>query len=130
MTPLVLTLAGMLPGDGGPGGGASRQPVLPPLTVNGAFRDFLRFETAPACPVDLSGGVLRLGGGEDRLSAPGCTLAPDGEGRFLLTFLSSPCRGTYRRQGDRFMLTLDGEGIETLPRAKRFVLLEALRVLR
>jgi hypothetical protein len=130
MTPLLLTLAGMLPGDGGPAGGAARQPVLPPLTVNGAFRGFLRYETAPACPVDLSGGVLRLGDGEDRLYVPGCTLAPDGEGRFLLTFLSSPCRGSYRRQGDRFILTLDGEGIETLPRVKRFVLLEALRVLR
>ncbi len=130
MTPLLLTLAGILPGDGGPAGGAGREPVAPPLTVNGVFRGFVRFETGPLCPMALSGGVLQLGDGEDRLYAPGCTLTPDGEGRFLLTLLSSPCRGTYRRQGDRLILTLDSKGVETLPRGKRLRLLQALRVFR
>jgi hypothetical protein len=57
MTPLLLTLATLTSGDGGPGGGAARAPVEAVVTVKLGdwFKGFIRLPGGPLYRAEVAG---------------------------------------------------------------------------
>jgi hypothetical protein len=119
MTPLLLTLACLLPSDGGPGAGAARAPVA------------VRFSSAFALPgrwvgtwegtgwqgardsrtVELAGGVLRTVSADGiGIRYDGVKVAIEGAGALRMTIWSNMyCPAIYRFEGDRLIICV-GEG--------------------
>jgi hypothetical protein len=106
MMPLLLTLASLTPGDGGPGGGAAREPVAVAVKLGEGFKGFLRLPGGPLWPVELDGTVLRPAGRRVGPAFYPCSLRLEGEDRFRLTW-GVAFTGTVRREGGRIVLTLD-----------------------
>jgi hypothetical protein len=53
MTPLLLTLASLTPGDGGPGVGAAREPVA--VRLGDGFNGFIRLPDGPLYRAEVAG---------------------------------------------------------------------------
>lgn len=106
MAGIVLALAGLAAGDGGPRMGAAREPVAEPVNLGAEFRGYMRLAGGPLRPAELAKGrlLVKAPGGVGFFG--GAKLAPDGPGRFRLTFLGD-LRGTARREGGKIVLTLD-----------------------
>jgi hypothetical protein len=105
MTPLLLTLAGLTPGDGGPVGGAARAPVEAAAKLD-EFEGFLRLPGGPPLKA-------RRGKGDLCVSYPaGCTiffrftLSRDEAGGFRLEWAGSVFRGAAARGPREAVLTL------------------------
>jgi len=105
MTPLLLTLASLTPGDGGPGGGAAREAVA--WKLGEGFSGYLRLPAGPLREVRLRDRMLEVSGrwGESGFFAP--SLAPDGAGRFRLAYGREVVKGTVRHDGGKIVLTVD-----------------------
>jgi hypothetical protein len=121
MTPLLLTLANLTPGDGGPGGGAAGEPVA--VKLGEGFTGYIRPPGGPLCPVRLGGGGLgRAAVGQCDLFPASLTL--DAEGRFRLEWGRAAFKGTVRRGGGRTVLTLDRPITRPEPRQWRRLAME------
>jgi hypothetical protein len=107
MTPLLMTLAGILPGDGGPGGGAAREPVA--VKLGEGLKGFIRLPGGPLYRAAVAGRhfYLREGAGPNVIPFAGCTLAGDGTGRFRLTWREQVYRGRARSTPGGVELVLD-----------------------
>jgi hypothetical protein len=106
MTPLLLTLASLTPGDGGPGGRAAREPVEAAVKLAEGFKGFLQLPGGPLCPVELMRGGLHIAGPRGVSTLLGCSLRREGCQRFRLSW-GDDFTGTIRRDGARLVLTLD-----------------------
>jgi hypothetical protein len=74
MMPLLLTLAGMLPGDGGPGGRAARAPVA--VRLGDGLKGFIRRSDGPLYRAAVSGrhfSMMRGPGGHTGTARPRIT---------------------------------------------------------
>src|SRR6516225_11102690 len=96
MTPLLLTLAGMLPGDGGgAGGGAARAPVA--VKLGQGCKGFLRLSDGPLCPVRLREGEVWVERPWGSASFFPASLTLGAEGRFLRA--ADPTHGQRAERG-------------------------------
>jgi hypothetical protein len=107
MTPLLLTLAGILPSDSGPGGGAAREAVAVAVKLGEGFKGFIRLPGGPLRRVEFHYGILEVSGRRGDAGFFGSALDPDGPGRFLWTCGPEVAKGTVGREGRRIVLTLD-----------------------
>lgn len=103
MTGIVLALAGLTCGDGGPGTGAAAEPVA--REIAGSWVGRFHEEAGPGGPARLSGGPLVLRG-------PGKAVLFGGEfiyvfdGLQVKTSLPSPCHVLYRFEAGHLVLCL------------------------
>jgi hypothetical protein len=111
MTGFVLALAGLACGDGGPGAGAATAAVTEavPVKVGARFDGFIRAPGGPLGLVHIQDGRMCITCRTTGLAtiSKGISLAPDGEGRFRLTYFRHVFTGTAFREGRRSVLTLD-----------------------
>ncbi len=126
MTEVVLLMAGLAAGDGGNGSEAAHAPVTYRVSFDGHFKGFLRCGNGPACRVELVRRSLHVWGPRRMSSYSPCTLAADGEGRFRLSWGPSNCRGTYRVEGGRLVLSLLPPPVDARTGPKWLFLLETL----
>jgi hypothetical protein len=126
MTGFVLALAGLACADGGIGTEVTHAPVTYRVTFDGHFKGLLRSGTGPACRVELVRGQLHVWGPRRMSSYSPCTLTADGEGRFRLSWGRSSCRGTYRDEGGRLVLSLLPPPVDDRTGPKWLFLLETL----
>jgi hypothetical protein len=106
MTPLLLTLAGIISGDGGSGGGAAREPVA--VKLGDGLKGFIRLGTAgPLWAVEIRQGTMYVRRARDISRLTGCTFQPNGAHGFWLRWNDYVHRGTIEERGGRLILTID-----------------------
>ena len=96
MTPLLLTLAGILPGDGGPGGGAAREAVEAAVKLD-TFEGFIQVPGGPPLKARLEKGDLcvKFPGGCSIFFR--CALTRDEAAGFRLEWAGNVFRGAASR---------------------------------
>jgi hypothetical protein len=105
MTPLLLTLASLTPGDGGPGGGAAREAVA--VMLGDGFKGFIQGPDGPPCPAELRDGDLKVEHESTATTFHRISLTPDGESHFRMTWFGNVYKGAVGRQGRHVVLTLE-----------------------
>jgi hypothetical protein len=109
MAGIVLALAGLTCGDGGPGMGPAREPGTEPVKLGEGFKGYLRLAGGPACRAELRGGTLTLTRYDgDPAELYYCALTGDGEGRFRLRWFVTVYRGTVETGPAGAILTVRG----------------------
>ena len=98
MTPLLLTLASLTPGDGGPVGGAARAPVEAAVKLD-TFEGFLRLPGGPSLKARLEQGDLCVSYPAGCTIFLRCTLSRDEAGGFRLSGPATSSAGLGRRIG-------------------------------
>jgi hypothetical protein len=106
MAGIVLALAGLTCGDGGPGLGAAREPVG--VKIGDGFRGFVRFGTAGRlCPAEMHGRTLHVRWPRETRRLTDCTFQPNGSRGFWLRWNDYVYRGTIEEKGGHLILTID-----------------------
>jgi hypothetical protein len=106
MTPLLLTLAGILPGDGGAGGGAAHEPVTAGVQLPGEFSALMRVPGGPLLKARLEKGDLRLSYPGGSTTFHRCAVSSD-EGRgFRLEWAGNVYLGDASRGPRGVVITL------------------------
>ena len=106
MTPLLLTLASLTPGDGGPGGGAARAPVEVAAVKLEEFEGVIRLPGGPPLKARLEQGDLCVSHPAGCTYFLRCTLSRDEAGGFRLEWAGSVFRGAAARGPREAVLTL------------------------
>jgi hypothetical protein len=104
MTSIVLALAGLTCGDGGPGAGAATAPVAEPIEFGVGFRGYRRLPDGALCVVRVYESHVYMDSAPGGVRFYGSKLTLDGPGRFRL---GVELRGTVRREGRKIVLTPD-----------------------
>jgi hypothetical protein len=104
MTRLLLTLPSLTPGDGGPGGGATREPVEAAVKLD-QFEDFLQVPGGPPLKARLDKGDLCVSYPAGCTVFFRCTVARDGGG-IRLEWAGNVFRGATSRGPDGVVVTL------------------------
>jgi hypothetical protein len=107
MTGTVLALAGLTCGDGGPGMGASREPVKVAVKLGDGFSGYIRLPGGPLCKAKQHRDALCLDFPGGQVCVFNCALAPWGEGQFRLRHRGCVYRGTVSAGSRGIILTLD-----------------------
>ncbi|HZY89857.1 MAG TPA: hypothetical protein VFE78_33860 [Gemmataceae bacterium] len=109
MTGIVLALAGLTCGDGGPGMVAATATVAPNL--DGPWTGTVRFNgSAPYQMEFVKGGMrVRCRWGTALVNYD---LVSSRQGSVRLSYGSDPCLGTFRLEGGRLALSLGGKAAE------------------
>jgi hypothetical protein len=107
MIPLLLTLASLSPGDGGPVSEAARAPVAVAVKLGEGFKGFIRLPGGPLRRVEFHYGILEVSGRRGDAGFFGSSLDPDGPGRFRWKCGPEVVQGTVRRERGQIVLTLD-----------------------
>jgi hypothetical protein len=114
MTPLLLTLASLTPGDGGPGGGAAQAPVT--VTLGDGFKGYIRLPDGPLFHAKYAGGRLSIEyPGQSIRAVYLCTLTGDGQGGFRLTWAGATFRGAVSPSPRGLALTLHPTPLQVDP---------------
>jgi hypothetical protein len=98
MTAVVLALAGLAAGDGGPGLGAARQPVALDVQLGDRFKGYMRLPDGTAFRVEMEGKTFRLWPPGRHRVLGDCERSADGPGRFRLQWGDVPLGGAVRRE--------------------------------
>ena len=117
MTPLLLTLASLTPGDGGPVGGAARAPVEAAVKLD-TFEGFLRLPGGPPLKARLEQGDLCVSYPAGCTVFFRCTLSRDEAGGFRLEWAGSVFRGAAARGPRGAVLTLRPDPVKAGPNAR------------
>jgi hypothetical protein len=88
--------------------------VTEPVKLGAGLRGYLRLPGGPLRRAKVVKDRLLVEGPGGVGTFFGAELAPDGPGRFRLTFLGD-LRGTARREGGRLVLTLDRPAARPVP---------------
>jgi hypothetical protein len=117
MTPLLLTLASLTPDDGGPGGGAAREPVEAAVKLD-EFEGFLRLPGGPPLKARLEEGDLCVSHPAGCTVFLRCTLSRDEAGGCRLEWAGSVFRGAAARGPRGAVLTLRPDPVKAGPNAR------------
>jgi hypothetical protein len=109
MTGIVLALAGLTCGDGGPGMGAATAAVAPNLV--GAWKGTVRFNGSEPYPMEFVKGGMRVHCRWTTLVS--CRLVSSPHGGVRLLDGPGDCLGAFRLEGGHLGLSLRGEAAES-----------------
>jgi hypothetical protein len=107
MTGIVLALAGLTCGDGGPGMGAAREPAKFAVDFGKGFRGRIRLPGEHPCEVRINDSGYLAFSSYYEVVMPGPKLSADGEGRFRITGRFATFGGTVSVDKEGVVLTLN-----------------------
>jgi hypothetical protein len=105
MAGIVLALAGLTAGDGGPGMGAARVEVA--VKFGDGFKGFIRLPGGPLRNVELRGEALIISGPLGTTGHSPASFTMEGKGRFRLACRRVAVRGGIHHEGGQIVLTLE-----------------------